>query len=160
MLATWGYRYLFSVSSEESNFYPPAKKFKAMVLLAPPLIIGLCMCCRSRMTHTGVSQKDPTAKMTDKAKEEFYELIKQGVTHVSSDSSWRHGYFHKTRQSKNLPKPKVLAKATKCKLTGTVWEFVYISNCTSIFQLKPLKRFTQESQGIQWELTLWIGSWT
>lgn len=39
------------------------------------------------MTHTGVLYKDPTVKMADKAKEEFYQLIKQGVIHISSDSS-------------------------------------------------------------------------
>lgn len=38
------------------------------------------------MTHAGVSHKDLTAKMTDRAKEEIFQLIKQGVIHIGSDS--------------------------------------------------------------------------
>lgn len=74
------------VSSDETNFYARAKKCEAMVLLAAPLITDLCMSGRSRMTHAGVSHKDLTAKMTDRAKEEIFQLIKQGVIHRGSDS--------------------------------------------------------------------------
>lgn len=86
------------------------------MLLALPLIIAWCTCERKRMTHTAVLHKDPTANMTAKSKEEFYQIIKRGVTHISSDTSWKNVYFHKTKQSKNLPNPKVIAKASNTNL--------------------------------------------